>query len=90
MHTLLRSRLERLKSWWHAPATLKDRLLGVVVGVFAGFWLGILSLAALSPSSLQPVPFVCLVIAGCALAGLVFPKAATVVLLPFGVTGGGA
>jgi hypothetical protein len=86
---MLRSRMESFKSWWRAPATTKDRVLGAVVGAFAGFWLGLLSLAALAPSALQPVQFVCLVIAGCALAGVLFPKAATVVLFPFGVSGGG-
>jgi hypothetical protein len=84
---MLRSRIAGFKSWWRAPVTTKDRVLGAVVGALAGFWLGLLSLA-LAPSGLQPVQFVCLVIAACALAGVVFPKAATVVLFPFGVTGG--
>ena len=90
MHAALRSRVSRFKSWWSAPATTKDRVLGALVGAFAGFWLGLFSLAALSPSALQPLHFVCLVIAACVLAGVLFPKAATVVLFPLGVTGGGA
>jgi hypothetical protein len=90
MHATLRSRVSKFKSWWSAPATSRDRLLGALVGAFAGFWLGLLSLAALSPSSVQPLYLVCLVIAACVLAGVLFPKATTVVLFPFGVTGGGA
>ena len=81
--------MARFKSWWRAPATAKDRLLGAVVGAFAGFWLGLLSLAALALSSLQPVQFICIVVAVCALAGVLFPKVITVVLFPFGVIGGG-
>lgn len=81
--------MERFKSWWRAPATAKDRLLGAIVGAFAGFWLGLLSSSALAPSFLPHAQFVGIVIAGCALAGVLFPKTATVVLFPFGVTGGG-
>jgi hypothetical protein len=86
---MMRSRMERFKSWWRAPATPKDRVLGAVVGAFGGFWLGLLSLAALAPAALRPVEFVGLVTAGCVLAGVLFPKTATVVLFPFGITGGG-
>jgi len=89
MQTVLRSRMERFKSWWRAPATSKDRVLGALVGGFAGFWLGLLSAAALAPPSLPLFQFVCLVVAVFVLAGALFPKVATVVLFPFGVTGGG-
>ena len=89
MQTVLSSRTERFKSWWRAPATAKDRMLGAVVGAIAGFWLGLLSSSALAPPYLHPVAFVCLVIAVCVLAGVLFPKVATVVLFPFGVIGGG-
>lgn len=86
---MLRPRIERFKCWWRAPATTRDRLLGAVVGAFAGFWLGLLSVATLSPSIVSPVQFVCAVIAVGLLAGALFPKCATIVLFPFGVIGGG-
>lgn len=89
MQTALRSRTERFKSWWRAPATAKDRVLGAIVGAFAGFWLGLLSASALAPASLPQAQFIGIAIAACLLAGVLFPKAATVVLFPFGVTGGG-
>ncbi len=89
MPTLPHPRSERFKSWWHAPATLKDRVLGAVVGAFAGFWVGILSAAAFAPPGLQPIGFIALVMAACVIAGVLFPKVATVVLFPFGLTGGG-
>ncbi len=88
MQTEPRSRAERFKSWWRAPATSKDRLLGAFVGAFAGFWLGLLSAASLAPGSLSQLQFVAAVIAGFALAGVLFPKATTVVLFPLGLIGG--
>jgi ABC-type amino acid transport system permease subunit len=88
MHTILRSRMARFQFWWRAPVTFKDRALGGIVGAIAGFWLGLLSFSAMLPSSLQPVQFVCIVIGTCALAGILFPKVATLVLFPFGVFGG--
>lgn len=89
MQTTLRPRLERFKSWWRAPATTKDRLLGALVGAFAGFWLGLLGVAALAPSGQSQLHFVGLAVVGGLSAGALFPKFATVVLFPFGVTGGG-
>lgn len=87
MQTVLRNRTARLKAWWRAPATFKDRVLGALVGAFAGVWLGLLFAASLAPGSLSQVQFVGAVMAGCVLAGVVFPKTATVVLFPFGITG---
>ena len=89
MRTRLRSRTDRFKRWWRAPATTRDRVLGALVGAFAGFWLGLLCASALTPPWLTQIQFVCLVVAGLVLAGALFPKVATVVLVPFGVTGGG-
>lgn len=88
MQTVLRTRTERFKWWWRAPATFKDRVLGALVGAFAGFWLGVLFAASLAPGSLSQLQFVGAVMAGCVLAGGLFPKTATVVLFPFGITGG--
>lgn len=85
----MQPRMERFKRWWRAPPTIKDRLLGAIVGAFAGFWLGLLSSASLGPPALSPVQFIGLITAACVLAGALFPKTATVVLFPFGVTGGG-
>ena len=64
-------------------------MLGAVVGAIAGFWFGLLSLHAFLPSFLSPAQFVFAVIAGCLLAGALFPKTATLILFPFGVIGGG-
>ena len=82
------SRLERFKVWWRAPATVRDRILGAIVGVFGGFWLGVLSYFALGSLS-QPVTFVALVAVTRAV-GVVFPKVVIVVLFPFSIFGGNA
>ena len=85
---------ERFLRWWRAPITKQDRVLGAFVGLFGGFWGGVLASAIVGPT---PVAGSALLWwAGAAAGagtflGILFPKAATVVLFPFSVFGvGGA
>jgi hypothetical protein len=89
----LRKHLERWNAWRRAPATKRDRCVGMVVGGIGFFWIGLFTLAGLhvpisAPSSLL-IWFVAW-IGGGALAGAVFPKVVTVVCFPFLTFGGGS
>src|SRR5437899_12182515 len=50
---LLLGKLQRFRLWWRAPATRKDRIMGVVVGAIGCFWIGVLGRIILGP---LPVP----------------------------------
>ena len=84
---------QNFASWWHAPITRKDRLLGAVVGGVGCFWVGVLGRLILGPT---PVSLVVLaywalggVTAGVVL-GVFFPKATTCAAFPFSTFGGGS
>lgn len=79
-----------LKGWWSRPIKTRDRVLGAIVGAFAGFWLGLLGRLFLGPT---PVSFEVLaywtfggVVVG-VLTGIFFPRATTVFLYPFAFIG---
>ncbi|MBU2156053.1 MAG: hypothetical protein KKC81_08985 [Gammaproteobacteria bacterium] len=81
---------QRLVSWWRRPVTRKERISAAGVGLFGGFWLGLL--AGLVFGSL-PIPLVDLLIwaglGACvgALLGAIWPRVIGIVLLPFAVCG---
>jgi hypothetical protein len=88
----LQRKFHNLVTWWHAPITRKDRILGAVVGSFGGFWIGVLGSLLLGP---MPVSFITIgwwalysIIAG-ALLGIAFPKVILCVCYPFSTFGGG-
>ena len=90
MDTFVGSRVAKFKVWWRTPATARDRALGGLVAAFASFWLGIVGLAVFSPVAVQAPVFIGLTVGAGLLLGIAFPKAATLVLFPFTVFGGGA
>ncbi|MBU2256846.1 MAG: hypothetical protein KKH53_18725 [Gammaproteobacteria bacterium] len=90
-HLTMQQRVrQRLVSWWRRPVTRKERISAAGVGLFGGFWLGLL--AGLVFGSL-PIPLVDLLIwaglGACvgALLGAIWPRVIGIVLLPFAVCG---
>jgi len=80
----------RFRRWWHAPITLKERMSGLLVGAFAGFWLGLfgrLWLATMPVAGSEVIAYAAVGILVFAVAGYFFPKAATIVLFLFAVIG---
>jgi hypothetical protein len=77
--------------WWHKPVTVRHRVLAASIGAFGGFWVGLLGRLLLGP---MPIEFSTLVywsVGGILLgiaAGLVFPRAITIILFPFSTIGG--
>lgn len=87
---LIKRRIRKLREWWSAPATAKDRAVGAVVGGFGGFWIGVLGRMILGalPVSLGEVAIWALATAMCGIgAGIAFPKPVTVILFPFSTFG---
>lgn len=80
----------RLASWWRRPVTRKERIGAAGVGLFGGFWLGLLAGLVLGP---LPTPLVDLFIwaglGACvgAVLGAIWPKVIGIVLLPFALSG---
>lgn len=84
--------LRNLITWWQAPITRKDRVLGAAVGGFGGLWIGVLGRLFLGP---MPVSFSTIgwwalyaAITG-VLFGIAFPKLTLCVCYPFSTFGGG-
>jgi len=90
---LLLGKLQRFRLWWRAPATRKDRIMGVVVGAIGCFWIGVLGRIILGP---LPVPVSTLgwwAAASVAIGGVLgvfFPKVVCCVCFPFSTIGGGS
>lgn len=85
-------KIDRLKAWWHAPTSAKDRVLGIAVGGMGGFWIGVLAFIAFGPSSISFTYLGLWVISSIALgivAGAIFPKSVTIALFPLTFFGGG-
>lgn len=86
-------RVAHFKKWWKSPASRHDRVFGALVGVFGGFWAGVLVVVVLAspPISLGAVGLAAL---GCAVVGLtlgvLYPKGATLVLFPLSIFGIGS
>lgn len=80
----------RFLTWWQAPVTRGDRLLGAVVGALGGFWVGVIGRLAIgpAPASLEALAgwAIGLAAAGVVL-GLRYPKAVSCVCFPFAVFG---
>jgi len=88
----LQRRSQHFRSWWQAPATTKDRVLGATIGGIGGFWIGVLGRIILGP---LPVSASILgwwaaggVTVGVVL-GVLFPKVMGCVCFPFSTSGGG-
>ena len=84
--------LAHYRKWWRAPISRRDRVVGGMVGLFGGFWVGLLGWVALGPT---PATFASLcawvvvaVLVG-AVAGAKWPKVSTLILFPFATFGGG-
>ena len=91
MQLFLHRQVARFRVWWHAPITLRDRLLGLLVGAFAGFWIGLLlPIALFGATGATPLLFwIFGSVVAFALAGILFPKHWTVVLFPLALFGPG-
>ena len=84
--------MRRVREWWQAPVTPRERRWAMLIGAIGGFWIG-----ALSRMVFGPLPVDLSVIAGWALGGAalgvacgrVLPKATLCVCLPFALLGGG-
>ncbi|WNF46824.1 hypothetical protein RHP75_20995 [Pseudomonas sp. SG20056] len=90
-HQAMSQRLRhRLVCWWRRPVTRKERIGAAGIGLFGGFWLGLLAGLVLGP---LPTPLVDLFIwaglGACvgAVLGAIWPKVIGIVLLPFAVFG---
>ncbi len=88
----LQRRAERFRTWWLAPITTKDRVLGVVIGGIGCFWVGVLGRIFLGPSPVSGT-VIAWWAAGSVTVGVVlgaiFPKAVTCLCFPFSTFGGG-
>jgi hypothetical protein len=86
----LRRRTSEFRAWWHKPATTRDRVLGVFVGLFAGFWVGVLGRIILGemPVSFATLAEFAMIGAGTGLVlGATFPKAVLILGFPFASMG---
>ena len=88
----LERRSQRFRSWWQAPATTKDRVLGATIGAIGCFWLGVLGRIIFGPLPAS-VSVLGWWAAGSAAIGVVlgvlFPKVVSCVCFPFSKFGGG-
>lgn len=95
IRSFVAARLDRFRTWWSAPPTARDRLLGASVGAMGCFWLGLLGRLFFGP---MPVSVAMLgwwaggFAALGVVLGLMFPKVTIAVLFPisvFGIGGSG-
>ncbi|MBA8884909.1 hypothetical protein [Dokdonella fugitiva] len=90
MQKWFRERAKRVRTWWRAPATVRDRTSGMIVGGMAGFWIGALGRILVGQ---LPVGIGAVLLCGLAgiIAGAIFgrlcPKVALVLLLPLATFG---
>lgn len=86
MKGYIAQKLERLQSWWRAPATRKDRLVGAAVGGMSFFWFGLfgrLSLGATPALLSELVAWVLATVVAGVMLGALFPKPISVIGFPF-------
>lgn len=80
----------RFSSWWQRPVHTSDRVKAAFVGLFAGFWIGLLGRLILVDG---PAPISVLFYWGLSIAivsailGVLFPRHATIVFYPFAFFG---
>ncbi len=80
--------------WWNKPLTAKQKSHAVGIGIFGGFWVGLLSRLLLGPNSGSLIELFYWGIGGAVLGGILgsrFPKVIRIVLFPFsmfGISGG--
>ena len=80
----------RFSSWWQRPVRTSDRVTAAFVGLFAGFWIGLLGRLILVDG---PTPISVLFYWGLAIAivsailGALFPRHAMIVFYPFAFFG---
>jgi hypothetical protein len=76
----------RFGTWWHAPTTRRDRMIGAVSGALGGFWIGCLCRLIIGP---LPISLTVVLSWGLgaafvtAILGVAFPKVVTCVCVPF-------
>jgi hypothetical protein len=81
---------DRFLTWWQAPITARDRSTGVMVGAFAGLWIGALGRMIVAQDAVGIGELGLFALGGAivfAAIGWRFPKAVTVLLFPFAVSG---
>ena len=81
--------MRRFIDWWNRPITAKDRSRAATIGLFGGFWVGIIGRLALryEGSLMELLAFGGGAAVAGMLLGIAFPKVVTVVLFPFSVFG---
>ncbi|MGL4232075.1 MAG: hypothetical protein ACRCWJ_11990 [Casimicrobium sp.] len=84
----------KISQWWHRPISAEQRRYAGYVGLFGGFWIGILVVAFIGSFADFGVigkPLgICAVLAGPVIgrwAARRWPKPAMILLLPFAVIG---
>jgi hypothetical protein len=83
-----RRRARDFRTWWAAPASTKDRVIGAFVGGLGCFWIGVLGRIMLGPVGMSTLGVWALgSIATGVVLGICFPKATTVVCFPFSTFG---
>jgi hypothetical protein len=88
--TFLRKRTAAFTTWWRAPTTKSDRVIGVMVGLFGGMSLGAIIgiLTAPTTISFEALAYWCAGLSGlCAVLGWAFPKAISIAFFPLAVFG---
>lgn len=91
-----RRKLDQFQAWWRAPSTPAERISSIVLGGWAGLWIGGLGRIALGqlPIPLGEVFWAAIAVAVLlAAAGAVFPKLVRCLCFPFaffGAAGGGS
>jgi hypothetical protein len=92
MANLIRRRFVGFQMWWHAPATRRDRIAGIVIGGAGCFWIGVLGRITLGalPVSLEVLGWWALGSTAVGMVlGAIFPKAAACLFFPFSTFGVG-
>src|SRR5262245_20056763 len=87
------ARQERFKTWWHAPATKRDRVISAILGIWAFLIIGVVIAFAIAPNhslSLAALVYWALGSMACgATLGALFPKVIRCIALPFAFIGFG-
>lgn len=88
------NKLTQFKTWWRKPATPADRFFSVLLGAWAGLWIGVIGRLFVGemPVGLGELFRVAVITAAVlGFCGAVFPKTVSCIAFPFaflGVSGG--
>lgn len=93
IRTLINQKKEKFLRWWRAPITLKDRIIGAIIGGIGCFWIGVLGRIMLGtlPVSISTLGWWALgsVVIGITLE-ILFPKVTACICFPFSIFGLGS